>query len=253
MSRTLTIFLDFASQPARSIAWFVAANKIPAEIVQKRIVKGEHRAPEYLAVNPFGKIPAVKDVDGTCVWESHTIIRYLAAKYHVDPQWYAPAAIDLQRHLSIEQYLDFHHIGVRLPCAEVFRTKYLYPMMGQKVDPALVENAEKQYRAALRTLERSIWFTKPDISVLQPKVAGLDAQASAGPFILGSAPSVCDIFAFCEIEQCELMGVDFLSANAEQFPKIAAWYRLMHEVPGYDESHFVFKKLCAGAASKSKL
>ena len=40
---------------------------------------GEQRSPEYLAINPHGKVPAL--VDGELkIYESAAIIRYLAAK-----------------------------------------------------------------------------------------------------------------------------------------------------------------------------
>jgi glutathione S-transferase len=37
-------------------------------------------SPEFLAMNPHGRVPVIDD-DGTIVWESQTILRYLAAKY----------------------------------------------------------------------------------------------------------------------------------------------------------------------------
>ena len=37
------------------------------------------RTPEYLALNPNGKVPTLVDGD-TDVWESNTILRYLANK-----------------------------------------------------------------------------------------------------------------------------------------------------------------------------
>ena len=42
--------------------------------------------PEHLARNPHGLIPAIDD-DGTVVWESHAIVRYLAAKYGDGSLW----------------------------------------------------------------------------------------------------------------------------------------------------------------------
>jgi glutathione S-transferase len=35
----------------------------------------------FLAMNPNGCIPVTDDDDGTTMWESHSIIRYLSARY----------------------------------------------------------------------------------------------------------------------------------------------------------------------------
>jgi glutathione S-transferase len=60
------------------------------EIIDVNIGKGENRTPEYLAINPNGKVPAL--VDGEVVlWESRAINGYLASKkpqlglYPTDP------------------------------------------------------------------------------------------------------------------------------------------------------------------------
>lgn len=36
--------------------------------------------PGFLAMNPHGRVPVIDD-GGTVVWESHSILRYLAARY----------------------------------------------------------------------------------------------------------------------------------------------------------------------------
>ena len=40
--------------------------------------KGEQHAPDFLAVNPNGKLPALEDDDGTVVFDSNAIVLYLA-------------------------------------------------------------------------------------------------------------------------------------------------------------------------------
>ena len=41
---------------------------------------GEHLQPDFLAINPFGKVPAIADGDFQ-LWESGAILLYLADKY----------------------------------------------------------------------------------------------------------------------------------------------------------------------------
>src|SRR5215469_3291204 len=42
---------------------------------------GKNRERPYLAMNPNGLVPALEEDDGFLLWESNSIIRYLAAKH----------------------------------------------------------------------------------------------------------------------------------------------------------------------------
>ena len=42
---------------------------------------------EYGALNPNRRIPTIVDDDGTTVWESHSCVRYLAARYGAGSLW----------------------------------------------------------------------------------------------------------------------------------------------------------------------
>lgn len=50
---------------------------VDIELVVVDLLKGEHKAPEYLRSNPNGKVPLLDD-DGFMLWESHAIMQYLA-------------------------------------------------------------------------------------------------------------------------------------------------------------------------------
>jgi hydroxyacylglutathione hydrolase-like protein/glutathione S-transferase-like protein len=54
-----------------------------------RLHKGEHRQPDYLDINPMGKVPALQDGDLT-LWESNAICHYLADR--ADDTSFFPAA-----------------------------------------------------------------------------------------------------------------------------------------------------------------
>ena len=55
---------------------------------------GINNTPEYLAMNPNGLVPCLRDEEsGMVLWESNTIVRYLAAQYGQSRLWIdAPAA-----------------------------------------------------------------------------------------------------------------------------------------------------------------
>jgi glutathione S-transferase len=50
---------------------------VSLELVVVDLLKGQHKAPEFLRLNPNGKVPLLED-DGFTLWESHAIMQYLA-------------------------------------------------------------------------------------------------------------------------------------------------------------------------------
>lgn len=44
--------------------WYIAESGAPVELVTVDMKAGQHKAPEYLAMHPFGQVPVLDD-DGT--------------------------------------------------------------------------------------------------------------------------------------------------------------------------------------------
>ena len=107
---TLKLFIDHASQPSRAILVFCLINKIPHQVVDTRLMKGEHLTPEFAKINPNKKVPAILHGDFNLA-ESHAIMRYLARAFNVPEQWYPRN--DLKKAARIDEYLDYHHSGTR--------------------------------------------------------------------------------------------------------------------------------------------
>ncbi|XP_061026338.1 glutathione S-transferase theta-1-like [Eubalaena glacialis] len=59
----LELFLDLYSAPCRAIYIFTRKNSIPFEMHPVELAQGEHLKPEFLKVNPLGKVPALRDGD----------------------------------------------------------------------------------------------------------------------------------------------------------------------------------------------
>ncbi len=65
------------------VAWALEELGVPYEYVQLDAQKGEHRTPQYLAINPQGKVPGL--VDGEVkFFESGAILLHLADKYGIE-------------------------------------------------------------------------------------------------------------------------------------------------------------------------
>src|SRR5690348_14205741 len=65
---------------AAIVHWYLEELGVPYEYVQLDMQAGAHRQPEFLAINPMGKVPAIVDGDFK-LSESGAIILYLADKH----------------------------------------------------------------------------------------------------------------------------------------------------------------------------
>jgi glutathione S-transferase len=65
------------------VSWALEELGLPYDYVQLDRAKGEHRAPEFLALNPNGKVPALVD-DGVNYFESLAILIHLGERYGVE-------------------------------------------------------------------------------------------------------------------------------------------------------------------------
>lgn len=72
---------------------FLELLKLEYKWVRVDLMKGEHKSPEYLAINPFGQVPLLVDGD-TKLADAQAILVYLARKYS-NEQWLPIDALPL--------------------------------------------------------------------------------------------------------------------------------------------------------------
>ena len=91
---SLTFYYSPMSSATR-IHWALEELGVPYEKVKLDLTAGDQRKPEYLALNPNGKVPMVVD-DGTVIYESLAILLHLGERYGVEkglfPVEWAPRA-----------------------------------------------------------------------------------------------------------------------------------------------------------------
>src|SRR5215831_15113106 len=66
--------------------WLVGEIGLPHEHIPLGGDFGGRDTPEFLAMNPHGLVPVIED-DGFVVWDSHAILRYLAARHGAERFW----------------------------------------------------------------------------------------------------------------------------------------------------------------------
>jgi len=69
-----------ARSRASIVKWYLEELQVPYEFQLLDMQAGEHLQPNFLAINPFGKVPAITEGDFQ-LWESGAILLYLADKY----------------------------------------------------------------------------------------------------------------------------------------------------------------------------
>jgi glutathione S-transferase len=148
--------------PSRSsiARWMLEEVGEPYEIKLLDLQKGENQTPDYLAVNPMGKVPAI-DHDGVVVTEAAAICTYLADAF---PQ-----------------------AGLNVPVGDKRRGLYLkWLFFGPScVEPAITDRAFPRKEEARRsTLGHGDYDTVIDV---------LAKGVARGPYLLGEQFSAADV------------------------------------------------------------
>ena len=98
----LTLWGRNNSTNVKKVRWTLAELGLPYEQIMAGQGFGVNRDAAYLALNPNGLVPMLKDGDDV-LWESNSIVRYLAAQYGAESLWQAQP---VQRAKS-EKWMDW--------------------------------------------------------------------------------------------------------------------------------------------------
>lgn len=116
------------------------------------VVKGEHKAPDYLALNPNGMVPTL--VDGALtLWESRAIIQYLAAQ--------RPASgllgKDEADRAEITRWLTWDAAHLSPPVGTLIFETLFKPLLGLgAADPDAIHRATGEVRRFFAVLDASL-------------------------------------------------------------------------------------------------
>ena len=179
------------SPNARKVAAVVAHLQL-TDIEQSlvRLQNGEHRHPDYLAINPMGKVPALRDGD-LLLWESNAICQYLADR--AGDASFFPA--DPKARANIARWL-FWEAGTWSPVIDVFTNENVRkPMLGiGAADPAKLASAEGRFRPLADLLNERLAGRKfllgDDVTLADFVVAGAATYVERGKIPVHDYPNV---------------------------------------------------------------
>ena len=218
----LTIYgFDFSS-PANKVRFAANAMGLKYEYKRVNLLAGEQKSPEFLKLNPIGRVPAIND-DGFSVFESAVIIKYLADKNN-SPLY----PKDLKKRTTIDQWIDFANLHVATALARITFNRVMYKIF----------NAEKDERS----LSDGIKFLGQFLPIIEK-------QLKENKSLAGNEMTLADINLLAVLDPVELSSVD-LSA----YPSLVAWRKNLKSQSFYTKCHNsleeVFQAMTAGAVAK---
>lgn len=160
--------------------------------------------PEYRSKNPNGRVPMIEDGDFV-LWESNTIVRYLAARYGAESGLY-PA--DPQVRAQADKWMDW-------------------------TTSTLADAFKPVFWGVLRTApEKQDWdFIAQGIQTLHGLLAIPDAALANQPYLSGDTFGMGDIplgsFAYAWFE---------MPIDRPELPHLQAWYERLKTRPAYQKA-----------------
>jgi glutathione S-transferase len=179
--------------------WCVAELGLPHERIDAGMQYGVVNTREYRRMNPTGLVPTIDD-DGYTLWESHTIVRYLAAKHSAGKLW----PTELKARADAERWMDWA-FTFQGAMRNVFWGLIRTP--AEKRDANAIEDGKKKTFALLPILEQTL---------------------SERPYVAGKTFTMGDIPIGCEVQRYMRVPIERPS-----FPAVEAWFARLLERPAF--------------------
>jgi glutathione S-transferase len=178
--------------------------------------KEEHKTPAYLALNPRGKVPTLRDGDYV-VYESVAILGYLDAKY---PQ--VPLFGDTPEERGTI-------LRVVSECDAYFQPPLF--VLAQTIFTGKVEERARELREAIESIHRELATT--------------EQRLASSPWLCGGKVSAADLVVFPFVQIVARAAGKPAAASLdlgvlplrERYPRIAAWVSRVEQLPGYERTY----------------
>ena len=149
--------------------WCIEELGLPYERIDAGLHYGVVNTPEYRKMNPNGLVPALEE-DGFVLWESHSIVRYLAGKHGKGVLW----PMDERARAIASQWMDW---------AFSFQSSVRDAFWGLIRTPPEKRDAQAIERSRVKSGEM--------LGVLDAALA--DRLYVAGAFSMGDIPIGCEV------------------------------------------------------------
>lgn len=143
------------SSNVQKAMWAVGELGLPHQRIDIGGPFGKNKEPAYLAMNPNGLVPTLEEEDGFLLWESNSVVRYLAAKYDkenvLEPK-------DLRERALASKWMDWQ-LSVAGPA--IFAAFWgLIRTPPEKRDAAAIKASQEKTTDAMKMLDAQLGKTQ---------------------------------------------------------------------------------------------
>ncbi|HEX9395382.1 MAG TPA: glutathione S-transferase [Burkholderiales bacterium] len=180
--------------------WAAEELGLKYERIDAGMEHGVTKTPAYLKMNPNSLVPTIED-DGFVLWESHAIVRYLAAKHGAGTL--APA--DLRARANADRWMDWTH---------TFSREFQRPVFWPLVRTPPEQRDMKAVGEAIRKCGELL--------------AVPDAYLSRQKFLAGDAFTMGDIPLGCHVQLWFRLPIE-----RARLPGLESWFERLCTRPAY--------------------
>lgn len=191
------------------------AKRVPYRSRLLEASKGELKSPAYLALNPRGKVPTLKDGDFV-LGESLAILQYLEQKYPA-PALFGRSAVETGR---IWQLVSEYFSYLNGPVDRIVGPLY-FGKAAEKADD--IRAAAPKAHAELARLEGHVQGSK--------WLAGEELSAAD----IAIYPFVKSLLRAASRNEAKPLDLGFLPFDAA-YPRLDAWMKRIESLPGYERT-----------------
>jgi glutathione S-transferase len=142
------------SSNVQKAMWAIGEMKLEVERIDVGGAFGKTKDAHYLAMNPNSLVPTLEQENGFTMWESNSIIRYLAAKH----QSAVLEPADLQTRARAQMWMDWQLSVIGPAITPVFWQKIRTP--ADKRDAKVIETQSEKTFAAAKILDEQLAKTQ---------------------------------------------------------------------------------------------
>ena len=200
-----TLYQQQSSGNCYKVRLILAHTGAPFRVAEINSLDGSTRAPEFLKLNPNGKVPLLVWEDGHTLAESNAILLHMAAGgvFFPEDKW---RRAKMHEWLFWEQYTHEPAIAVR-------RSFLVYESRRNMVSPKRMESLLREGENALALMEKRL---------------------AESEWLAGGGATAADLSLYAYTHMAEEGGY-----NLQKYPAVCAWLARVAALPGHVDIHWL--------------